>query len=376
MKKITLIAALSSSLILQSSNGFGKCNTYCNYKRLSDSFTATLSSTHIDTIQIYSGDKIEIDYHVNGGQCTCLRQTLWYADGNIIQQNIMTLVINTGGLYTIESSCSHICTFRLMIINPNEPPQAIASVSANTVCINSSIHLNGTAVNGTSISWTTSGSGTFSNAAADSPTYYPSNADAGLHFITLRMSVHHPYFPDAAATVQIVVVDMFPYSYSVSGPTLVEPDSKEVVYSAAEYPGTGYSWLTVGGIIVNGQGSNQIKVNWGGKGEGLIMLTGYLFSGCLGERIYFQVKISNVVPVNIPYPFSQYPQYASFNNLRYAVRNFMGEIISEGISNGEAILRSKSVGHALSPGIYFVTYYFENSSDSLLTDKVLVTDNQ
>ena len=86
--------------------------------------------------------------------------------------------------------------------------------------------------------------------------------------------------------------------------------------------------------------------------------------------------INDINTANQLYPFSNLSSNVNVNNLRYTLINCLGQIIDEGKTNGEAILRRKNISSSLKPGIYFVMYYDGETNERVLIDKVLVTDNQ
>lgn len=76
-----------------------------------------------------------------------------------------------------------------VIITFTQQPQAFAGAD-NAICGNISYTLaDAIASNYSAISWSSSGSGTFSNSASQNPTYYPSATDLNAGFVTLTMTV-------------------------------------------------------------------------------------------------------------------------------------------------------------------------------------------
>jgi hypothetical protein len=122
MKKILLLLLASCFFIVQTKIVFGKCNAICSFKRYSDSYSGQFSYNHVDTISISSGDTIAISYYLNTlGTCfDCMHYTLFYKDGILTQQDtltwngVLTIIILNSGLYELNVTCGHICTFQII----------------------------------------------------------------------------------------------------------------------------------------------------------------------------------------------------------------------------------------------------------------------
>lgn len=92
-----------------------------------------------------------------------------------------------------------------MILTINPAATANAGIDM-TICSGSTAALTGTIGGGaTSVTWTTSGSGTFSNANSLTPTYTPSASDISAGIITLTMTTNDPAGPCIAASDNLVL---------------------------------------------------------------------------------------------------------------------------------------------------------------------------
>lgn len=58
----------------------------------------------------------------------------------------------------------------------------------------------------------------------------------------------------------------------IDGNALVCANSQQAVYTAPPVEGDAYEWMVTGGEIVAGAGTNEISVNWGGNGQGMLSL--------------------------------------------------------------------------------------------------------
>jgi hypothetical protein len=81
--------------------------------------------------------------------------------------------------------------------------------------------------------------------------------------------------------------------------------STSSVYQVPNVPGNTYTWNVVSpGVIVNGQGTNVITVNWGSANPGLITNAVSVFPtnqfGCVGPIVDVDVFVLNVIPTIAP----------------------------------------------------------------------------
>ncbi len=60
---------------------------------------------------------------------------------------------------------------------------------------------------------------------------------------------------------------------SITGDNSVCANSSNVLYSTPLVPGNSYDWAVIGGNIVTDRFSNEVTVDWGGNGEGVITVT-------------------------------------------------------------------------------------------------------
>jgi len=76
-------------------------------------------------------------------------------------------------------------------------------------------------------------------------------------------------------------------------------------YSVINIPSNTYTWTVASpGVIVNGQGTNQITVNWGTVNPGLITNAVSVFAtnsfGCVSPPVDIDVFVLNIVPTIVP----------------------------------------------------------------------------
>jgi hypothetical protein len=80
---------------------------------------------------------------------------------------------------------------------------------------------------------------------------------------------------------------------------LLENDS--ATYSVVNSPGSIFEWTVSGGVLLSGQYTNELKVQWPTSGQGLLGLTETNSAGCVEEVIYKVVDVSPVTGIDIDY---------------------------------------------------------------------------
>ncbi len=178
-------------------------------------------------------------------------------------------------------------------VNVVLPPTASATASADSLCQGQSVNLTGTFANGT-ITWTTNGSGTFSNPNAPSPVY--SAGTTGTGNVTLTMTVSNPPCANAVATINIYVKPT-PVNPVITGPASICEGTAGVVYTLQTPVTAGTQWAVAGGTLLSGQGTSNISVNWGATGTGSVTVTDVNSFGCAATPANIMVQI-NPIPAN------------------------------------------------------------------------------
>ncbi len=136
-----------------------------------------------------------------------------------------------------------------------------------------------TAQNFTEISWTTSGSGSFSDPSILNTSYLPDAADVTAGSVTLTLSAGN-HSCDPAYSSFILTILPTP-SANFTGDTVLCEFTQGIVYSAPSGSGNVYSWTVNGGTITYGNETNQVTVDWGGiTVDGLISLSVKSSSAC------------------------------------------------------------------------------------------------
>ncbi|MBL7889079.1 MAG: proprotein convertase P-domain-containing protein, partial [Bacteroidia bacterium] len=142
--------------------------------------------------------------------------------------------------------CPAVTSTMLLTINP----AATVNAGSNaTICSGSTYTLAGTMGGGaTSVTWSTSGTGTFSSASALNATYTPSAADIAAGTVTLTLTTNDPAGPCPAATSSMIL--------TISPAATVSAGSNATICSGSTY--------TLAGTMGGGASS----ITWTTSGTG------------------------------------------------------------------------------------------------------------
>ena len=75
-------------------------------------------------------------------------------------------------------------------------------------------------------------------------------------------------------------------------------EDAEYTYETDIFPGATYDWTASGGVITSGQGTNEITVDWGSSGMGVITVVATDERGCVGDPLDLNVNIQVLPSVN------------------------------------------------------------------------------
>ncbi|HIA37894.1 MAG TPA: T9SS type A sorting domain-containing protein [Flavobacteriales bacterium] len=156
-----------------------------------------------------------------------------------------------------------------------------------------------------------------------------------------------------------------PQTGIILGATQVSASSQEQ-YAVSQNIGYTYSWTVSGGIILSGQGSNIIQVQWGNAGSGQVAIVETDSAGCMGDTVTLEVVIGAGTSIIMnpgssdmiiyPNPFNQTATVV-FSNEAHAIYelvlyDMLGKKVRrlENISSNEVLINKGM----LSPGMYFL----------------------
>ncbi len=136
-------------------------------------------------------------------------------------QNPLATALTVSTPYSVLVTTADGCTATGNVtITVNEAPTANAGSGANLCSLTPAYTLSGaTATNAASLSWTTSGDGSFDNASTLNPTYTPGPNDLSIGTVTLTLTALNPPCPSASSNVTITYFNAIEYFTDGDGDT-------------------------------------------------------------------------------------------------------------------------------------------------------------
>ncbi len=208
----------------------------------------------------------------------------WSGDGLTFSSSTSsspTISVSIGGTYTvtleeIAGNCSNTTTAQITFI---EEPVANAG-AADAVCASESSYsiTDASASNYSSLSWSTSGSGSFTNGTSLAATYNFSAADisAGSVTLTLTAAANAPCTEPVTST-KVITINPLPVP-TISG------DNSICLNGEADYTTevgmSNYVWSVTGGSILAGQGTSTATISWETVGTGTVSVNYTNGNGC------------------------------------------------------------------------------------------------
>ena len=168
---------------------------------------------------------------------------LWPTTAN--SQTTASAANLTPGIYVVTVTDAHNCTATQSVSILAAPQTTVYAGADFTICeTTASYQIEGaTAQNYTSVHWTTSGTGTFSNMFALNPIYYPSSQDISSGTVTLTLTAVTPS-PCAPITDQFVLTIVSQATIGLDDQTICTGST--VTLAPLVQHATGYSWITSG----------------------------------------------------------------------------------------------------------------------------------
>lgn len=195
------------------------------------------------------------------------------------------------GSYTIslviksDKGCSD-STTKTVNVNPN--PQAQFSIDDSTKCINEGFKFTNNSITpqGTFNSFWQVGS---NSSTINNPTIVLSTPGTYKAQLTVRITTTGC----SDSIEESITVLPLPNTSPISGPA-TSKGKKQETYSVAATTGSSYTWSAIGGIIISGQGTNQIIVKWNENSgaTGQVSVIEKDKEGCSGNAIKKTVSLS------------------------------------------------------------------------------------
>jgi len=143
-------------------------------------------------------------------------------------------------------------------------------------------------------------------------------------------------------------------------------------YSCNNNSGSNYEWTVTNGVIVSGQGTNQIEVLWSSEGSGTVSVIETNAGGCIAEPFTIDVVvIPTSIEENTQPLFQVYPNPATTNLTLTTESDLTGSeyFLTDGL--GKMVLRGKIISdntiislEGLSKGTYRISVKGVSSSSS------------
>lgn len=137
-----------------------------------------------------------------------------------LQNPLATAVVSATGYSVVVTTADGCTATGNTSVAVNEAPAANAGPGDHLCSITAAYTLSGaTASNYSSVSWTTSGDGSFNNASALNPTYTPGPNDLSNGTVTLTLTAFNPPCPSASSNVTITYYNAVEYFTDGDGDT-------------------------------------------------------------------------------------------------------------------------------------------------------------
>lgn len=195
-----------------------------------------------------------------------------------------TTVTLSPGTHWVSVTDSLGCTtgYDTVVVSVLPQTQANAGNDTSICSAANSVSLSGSAVSSSGAMWIGRG-GHFieDDSTGLQTTYIPSydEVQAGSTFLVLEI-IGTNGCDTAYDTVDVTIYNA-PVP-EIIGDSKICESSTDVTYSVTPFANHSYDWHVVGGTIASGQGTNEVKVNWGTSGPGYIYMVQADSNGCEG----------------------------------------------------------------------------------------------
>jgi len=189
--------------------------------------------------------------------------------GDIAQGAVM-LSLTASNPATSDSTDYMTLSFRLAPV--------VFAGNTTDLCAGSSFSASdATAENYTEMTWSTSGTGTFDDVTSMNPRYVPGAEDIEAGEVIITLTAWNDICEPVESHVQLLIHAL--PEPSVAGPASVCQFQSEVIYTAGTETNT-YQWDVTGGTITAGQNSAALTITWDEPGTGIITMTEINEFGC------------------------------------------------------------------------------------------------
>jgi len=202
-------------------------------------------------------------------------------------------MITEEGYYTAEgsnSNCMQIMSGQLLVEVENLPEQATTPTGPIAICNEPSSAYESTGAEGAdSYNWTLSPefAGAIEENGLEATVAWDSEF-SGIALISVA-GVNNCGEGDFSESLEVTVGATLPV---INGEEIVCDFSTET-YEVEDHDGSNYLWTVNGGVIIEGQGTYLVTIDWNGEGNGTIEVEEETVDGCTGVSEEFVVTIDD-----------------------------------------------------------------------------------
>ncbi len=221
---------------------------------------------------------------------------VWTVTGGVVTagQGTDSIYVNWGPagagtvsmIDTTAAGCSSLPQSVNVVISPL--PATSPITGPDTVCENSSMSYFVSSTPGSTYNWSVSGGAINGSSTGSfiSVTWGP----AGVGFVTV--SEINATGCNGTPQSKSIVINAVPLPVLVLGNAILcEGDTIQYYYTLLT-AGSIYNWNVTGGVLVSGQGTDSILVNWGTAGIGSIVVLETNLAGCTSDTSIYNVTLN------------------------------------------------------------------------------------
>lgn len=207
------------------------------------------------------------------------------------------IIATAGGTYTVRlteksGSCNDYAEASITFVE--EP--IVDAGATDAICADQASYTvdDASAVNYSSLLWTSNGNGSFADASVLNPTYNIGSADIAAGSVTLTLTA----YPNAPCTTPVtstktITINPLPVP-TVAGENSVCLNSVQTY--TTETGMTGYMWTIAGGNIISGEETASVTVEWTSAGSQTISVSYANDNGCSAATATDYVVMVNTLP--------------------------------------------------------------------------------
>ncbi len=184
------------------------------------------------------------------------------------------------------------------------PPTANAGANQSTCSNNGAIIIAGaSATNQSAISWSTNGTGTFTNGNTLTPSYTPGKADSTAGSVILTLTAIGSGSCGNATSAKTLTINPAPNANA--GPDkALDANSQAILMGTSSSAGASFNWKTINGGVIN-TSTNQATITVGSAGTYILTVT--IPSGCSQtDTAIVTSKLSSIIGSELESVFDNY----------------------------------------------------------------------